>query len=108
MTALGHFVLIEVGCLLGAFFLLLAFKLANGDIDTQKTLENKETGEVSPERIQALVMTLGVAGYLLATAAVEPTRFPPIPDAVLVVLFGSHAGYLGLKGKSLFLRGGNS
>ena len=107
MAALANFVVIEVGFLLGAFFSLLVFKLVNGDIDTQKILDNKETGEVSPERIQALVITVGVAGYLLATAAIESAGFPPIPDAVLVVLFGSHAGYLGLKGKNIFLRGGN-
>ena len=106
MSALADFVVTEAGFLLGALFLLLAFKLVNGDINAQKLLDNKETGAVSPERVQALVITVGVAGYLLATAAIEPVHFSAIPDAVLAVLFGSQAGYLGLKGKNLFLKGG--
>ena len=68
-------------------------RLANGKVVGRKT---------SPERVQALVVTLGVAGYLLSLVLAEASRtLPEVPETMLLLLFGSQLTYLGVKGRTV-------
>lgn len=101
MTGLGRFLVTEIGVLLGGFLSVIAYKILTGGVATKGLLDDKETGELSVARVQTLAVTLGVSFYVLAHLSGPEARLPPIPEEVLLLLFGSNLGYLGVKSKIL-------
>ena len=57
----------------------------------------------SPGRAQMLMFTVVSAIYFLLQVIQDPTRFPDMPNALIVLLGGSHALYLGGKAQALYL-----
>jgi len=51
----------------------------------------------SPERVQLLLFTIGVAFQYTLAVLHEPTKFPAVSTGWLLVFGGSHAVYLGGK-----------
>lgn len=113
---------------LGALAAIVAFQLLTGRIRLRGLLSTKEraseatdgggrlpapgpevpwTGrpgrQVSPIRIQLLLVTTGVAAYVLVDAVRLPGTPPHIPAAVVLLLAASHALYLAGKFNSLIL-----
>jgi hypothetical protein len=98
--------------LLGGFFGLVFWKLLNGGISLHGLLQGQVrdksqpsgfSKQFSPGRAQALMVTLLFAMNYLIQVINNPTEFPPVPNAMLAVLGGSHALYLGGKAKNLLL-----
>lgn len=99
--------------LFGGFFGVVFWKLASGDIALDQLLEKKgnpsqdagenSKGPSSPgaARAQSLAVTLFVAFYYLVHVIQNPKEFPEIPGALVAILAGSQAMYLG--GKALDL-----
>src|SRR5271165_2006597 len=52
------------------------------------------TTEVSPGRVQALIVTLYVALYYLMQVINNPSQFPTLPNELVGALAASHGGYL--------------
>lgn len=94
----------EIVILLGAFCLIIAYQMLTGRINTRGMLSDKKTGGLSPGRIQVLVFTVGFALYFVSQLSENPSRLPEVPEEILLLLFGSNAGYLGFKGKSVLLQ----
>jgi len=102
---LSDFLRFETGALLNAFALVVVYRILTGGINTAGLLLDKETRQLSAARVQSLMISLGVAGYVSsATFAGSSDMLPDIPDSVLVLLFGSQAAYLGAKGGKLAVR----
>ena len=105
MGTLADFLAIECIVLIGAFAAVVSFKILAGDINTKAMLDEKRlvdgkpSGLFSPARLQALVITLAVAFYIVTEVSISGDGLPDIPKEVLVLLFGSQLGYLGFKGK---------
>lgn len=57
----------------------------------------------SPERVQLLLSTLGIAFWLLSAVLQDPTKFPVVSDGWIATLGGSHVVYLGGKFSAVFL-----
>ena len=88
--------------------LLFAKGCAAADPSTQRRtdpLPGQRTSGLSPSRIQLLVITIGVAIYLLAEVVRDPSQFPEIPTGLLLLMAGSEAIYLARKFNNLVLRG---
>lgn len=89
----------EVGIVLvvGGLVLAVGYRLLTGSINTSGLLSDKTTGEVSPERIQLLVTTLGAAGLALIRAnsgGASAGHVTLVPVSYLALLGGSQAFYL--------------
>jgi hypothetical protein len=101
MSTLMTVVRYEIIFLLAAFAAVIAYQIVTGRINTRGLLSDTGNVGLSPARLQLLMLTLGVAFYVLgkvlAYAAEGAPRFPEIDPNVLVVLGGSHALYLGAK-----------
>jgi hypothetical protein len=100
MTLLFTFVRYEFGILLAAFAAILVFKCLTGGIDMRGLLCDKTksgVGPVSASRVQLLLVTMAMAGYILSQI-VESHTFPEIETKWLVMLGGSHSVFLGAKG----------
>jgi hypothetical protein len=87
------------------FFLICAaaivgWKLLTGEINTRGLFDTKSGSGNSPARMQMLLATLAGAGWYLGLVIsnTDPTRLPDVPDALLLLLGGSHLTYLGAKG----------
>ena len=65
-------------------------------------------GDLSPSRIQLLVISIGVAIYLLAEVLRDPSQFPEIPTGLLLLMAGSEAIYLARKANNLIIRSSRS
>jgi hypothetical protein len=87
-------------------------QLLNGEINSRYLLFGTVTGRkmnegryFSPERVQLLVFTLGVALYYLTEVMTTARcgKIPEIPLSWLVVLGGSNASYLGGKAYARWL-----
>jgi hypothetical protein len=100
MTLLFTIVRYEFGILLAAFAAILVYKCLTGGIDMRGLLCEKTktgVGPVSASRVQLLLMTMAMAGYILSQV-VESRTFPEIETKWLVLLGGSHSVFLGAKG----------
>ena len=87
-----------------ALFTVVAYKLLAGEINMDGVLSDKASGELSPGRLQLLLVTIGGGAYymfeILATS--ETGTMPHVPDLLLWATGASNAGYLGGKLHSSF------
>jgi len=98
---------------LGALFATVAVQLLNGQINTKGLLSGRLRGGrsyLSPERIQLLIITLGIAGQYLTQVLenTKPGQLPPVPQSWLALLGGSHMVYLAGKAYAMLLHKPNS
>ena len=102
----------EVLLFLAALALIVTYQLLTGRINARRMLLAKGraavgpstrrwTGELSPSRIQLLVVTIGVSIYLLAKVVRDPGEFTEIPAGLLLLLAGSQILYLTRKANNL-------
>jgi len=110
----------EVLLFLGALTLIVFYQLVTGRINTRRllfakgraaasSLTRQESSGLSPSRIQLLVISIGVAIYLLAEVIRDPSQFPEIQTGLLLLMAGSEAIYLARKANNLVLgRKGNT
>ena len=102
----------EVLLFLGALALIVAYQLLTGKINLRRLLfakgrsaagpsTRRRTSGLSPSRIQLLIVSIGVAIYLLAEALRDPSRFPEIPTGLLLLMAGSQILYLTRKANNL-------
>lgn len=104
MATLAAFLRLEVGFLLGAFLLIVGLQALTGKISLAGMLDDGETGNISPARVQLLAATLlGALLYLGSAAQSPPGQLPAVPESVLLLVGGSNLIYLGIKS---FVRGG--
>ena len=105
----------EVLLFLGALALIIFYQLLTGKINMRRLLfakgrsaagpsTRRRTSGLSPSRIQLLIVSIGVAIYLLAEALRDPSRFPEIPTGLLLLMAGSGTIYLARKANNLILR----
>lgn len=75
------------------------FQIMRGRILMKDALSSSAGGDAELHRIQLILVTLGAAGVYIAKAVAQPvgSGLPDIPTALLVVLAGSNAAYLGGK-----------
>ena len=80
---------------------IIAMRLLNGRINMRYLLYGtRKDGSryFSPERVQLLVVTLGVAfQYLVSASHAPPAKMPNLPDGALQLLGVSNGVYLGGK-----------
>ena len=102
----------EVLLFLAALALIVTYQLLTGRINARRMLFAKGpdsagastrrwTGGLSSSRIQLLVITIGVAIYLLAKVVRDPGGFAEIPTGLLLLLAGSEILYLTRKANKL-------
>jgi len=113
----------EILLFLGALALIIFYQLLTGKINMRRLLFAKgravaspsiqrktsplpgqRTSGLSPSRIQLLVVSIGVAIYLLAEVLRDPSQFPEIPTGLLLLMAGSETIYLARKVNNLLLR----
>ncbi len=66
--------------------------------------ERRAAGGLSPSRLQLLLVTVGIAVYLISEVLRDPTRFPEFPTGLLLLLAASEGLYLARKANKLILR----
>ena len=97
---------------LAVLALIVTYQLLTGKINARRLLfakgrdssgrsTRRRTGELSPSRIQLLVVTIGVSIYLLAKVVRDPGEFTEIPTGLLLLLAGSEILYLTRKANNL-------
>ena len=97
---------------LAALALIVTYQLLTGRINARRMLLAKGraavgpstrrwTGELSPSRIQLLVVTIGFSIYLLAKVVRDPGEFIEIPTGLLLLMTGSGTIYLARKANNL-------
>lgn len=102
----------EILLFLSAFALVVLYQLLTGRISTRRLLSakdresaglsaNQKTPGASPSRVQLLVVSIGVAIYLLAEVLRDPSHFPEVPTGLLLLMAGSEAFYLARKANKL-------
>ena len=91
--------------ILGIAAFIVILKAATGQINLRGVLRSSAESGISAARVQLLLMSLIAAfGYLdlvvttLANPKADLTSLPPVPDAILGLVGGSHGFYLGAKG----------
>ncbi len=105
MENLCLFVRYEIWFLLLGFALVIGYQILTGKINTKGLLLDKETGKLSPGRVQLLTFTLFGVLYYFFQVLEDPIKgFPDIPDGLLYALGGSNAFYLGGKSYSRLFR----
>lgn len=123
MASLATLIRYEILLFLGALALIVTYQLVTGRINMRRLLFAKgraamdpSTGQrtslstrqntdgLSPSRIQLLVISIGVAIYLLAEIIRDPGQFPEIPTGLLLLMAGSETIYLARKANNLLLR----
>ena len=97
MTFLSQAFFCVMVFVIGGIGFVFTMKLMAGKIQTKGILRNKETGKLSPERMQALGFSFFVALYYLTHLKTTAPYFPEIPQELFWLLGSSHAGYLGIK-----------
>lgn len=100
MNALTTVLRYEIWIFLTVLAAVIAYQLLTGMINTRGLLRDKMTGRaLSPGRLQLLIATTGGALYylLLMFSNEKPGEFPEIPSALVMILGGSNAFYLGGK-----------
>jgi len=108
----------EILLFLGALALIVFYQLLTGRINMRRLLFAKgraaggplpgrrkspstQRSALSPSRIQLLVVSIGVAIYLLAEVVRDPSQFPEIPTGLLLLMAGSETIYLARKFNNL-------
>lgn len=102
----------EILLFLGALALIVTYQLLTGRINMRRLLLAKgraaaspstrqRINGLSPSRIQLLVVSIGVAIYLLAEIVRDPSQFPEIPFGLLLLMAGSETIYLARKFNNL-------
>ncbi len=115
MTSLVTVIRFEILLFLGALALIVFYQLLTGRISMRRLLfakgresagpsTRRRTSGLSPSRIQLLVISIGVAIYLLAEVMRDPSKFPEIPVGLLLLMAGSEAIYLARKANNLMFR----
>lgn len=113
MPSLARLAYGEIVLLLGGFFGVVFWQLLTRPGAFSGLLEgdrydgpNRELATVNftAGRAQMLVFTLYFATYYLIQILHSSSGFPPIPDALIYVLGGSQATYLGGKTYDIVLR----
>jgi len=92
-----------------ALALIVTYQILTGKINMRRLLFAKGRGVtagLSPSRIQLLVVSIGIAIYLLAEVLRDPSRLPEIPTGLLLLMAGSEAIYLARKANNLMPRRG--
>jgi hypothetical protein len=108
---------VEILLFLSALALIVFYQLLTGRINMHRLLFSKgqsavspstghQTDGLSPSRIQLLVVSIGVAIYLLAEVIRNPSQFPEIPFGLLLLMAGSETIYLARKANNLLPRRG--
>jgi hypothetical protein len=96
--------------LFGGLFCVVLWKLLTGGISLSYLLDgdvrdpDSPTGfstTASPGRIQAVTVTLFVAGYYLLQVIHNPKELPKPPNAMVGALAGSYVLYLGGKAQAM-------
>ena len=116
MPPLTTIIRYEILIFLGALALIVTYQMLTGRINMRRLLFSKgraatspsiqrKTSGISPSRIQLLVVSIGVAIYLLAEVVRVPSQFPEIPSGLLLLMAGSETIYLARKFNNLLLRG---
>ena len=87
-----------------ALFAAVGYKLLVGEINMNGVLSDKTTGQLSPGRLQLVLVTIGGATYYLLAILTtgESGAMPPVPEVLLWVVGASNAGYLAGKVHSCF------
>ena len=117
MESLTTLIRYEILLFLAALTLIVFYQLLSGKINMRgllfakgKAAASPSTGQstngLSPSRIQLLIVSIGVAIYLLAEVLRDPSQFPEIPTGLLLLIAGSEAIYLARKANNLLLRRG--
>ena len=100
--------------LLAGFFGIIFWKLLTGGIKMQGLLQGYILDRSHPEarrystyfsagRAQLLMITIFSSLYYLLQVIHDPSTFPKLPDALVAVLGGSQALYLGGKAQAVLL-----
>ena len=96
----------EILVLLGGLAALITVGLLTRRINTHNLLRGRRADQTlyySPERVQLLVATIGMAlQYLLSASQSRTGEMPQLPDSAIVLLGLSNLVYLGAKGWNLF------
>ncbi len=111
MPSLATLAYWEAVVLLGGLASAVLWQIASGQISLAYLLEadvrNPDgsgfTTQVSPGRVQALIVTLYVGLYYLLQVINNPRQFPALPAELVAALAASHGGYLIGKARSMFL-----
>ena len=108
MNSLVKLAGVVAAILFGGFFCVVLWKMLTGEIRLSYLLDGDVQDDSSPDgsglssspsvgRTQTLVVTLFVAGWYLLQVIHNPKEFPRLPNAMVGVLAGSQALYLGGK-----------
>jgi hypothetical protein len=112
MNAAARFASWELTVLVGGFIVIVLWKLLTGGISLNNLLygDLRQRGETagftkvfSPGRAQLLMLTIISAVYYLLQVIHDPSKFPDLPQALVAILGGSQAVYLGGKAQSMLL-----
>lgn len=111
MPTLARLAYWEAVVLLAGLAGAVLWQIVNGQISLAYLLEadvraadgRSFTTEVSPGRVQALIVTLYVALYYLLQVINNPKQFPTLPTELVGALAASHGAYLVGKAQSMFL-----
>jgi hypothetical protein len=91
------FIRVEVWAWPAALILVIGYKILTRQINARGMLSDKETKQLSPTRVQLLVLSVFSMFYYLVQVAQNPTQFPQIPEELILLLGGSNVAYLGSK-----------
>ncbi len=94
--------------LAGGFFGVVLLKVVTGEISFTHLLYTKDAAgrwTYSPNRLQLLILTVGVAANYLHSVMVNPrvNSLPDLPMSVIAALGASHVSYLGGKAFSAII-----
>lgn len=104
MSALASVLRYEIWIFLTVLAAVIVYQLLTRRIITRGLMRDKMNGRAfSPGRLQMLIATAGAAFYyvLLIFANDKPGQFPEVPSALLLIVGGSQAVYLGGKAFAL-------
>ena len=88
----------ELGLFVVLTVVLVAWQILAGRINTRGLLATKSAAQPSPARQQLLVVTLGCAAWYLGLVLGRAGKgLPDVPHELLLLLGGSHVGFLGAK-----------
>ncbi|MBL6934442.1 MAG: hypothetical protein ISR48_03440 [Alphaproteobacteria bacterium] len=108
MTQMIDVLTFEIWFLIAALAAIVVFKMLSGGINTKGLLCDKQTGTVSPARVQLLLFTvMGAVAYLTQTVGQVQAGghgFPEVPPELLWLVGGSQALYLGGKSYTKFFK----
>lgn len=99
MEALKAVIYFETWIILLSLTAIAIYQLLTGKINTKGMLLDKNTMDLSPERVQLLVITLFSALFYIFHAFVnrDSGQLPEIPNELILLLGGSNLIYLGAK-----------